>query len=297
MKSNDTFKVKLEKSERKYVRVYHDLLENQQLSATEKLVYICLKAFVDFSHDSGQLFPSVQTLCRMASMSKPTVIQTIDKLIEKQLVKKIRRGKTKTNVYILRDTMDVWPPEKEKQEVNQDELSNVPTREILKELRKRGYTMIEKEPEIVPAKKQSQAQSKIDNQTFHSQNTALTTKSQGCNKYSMQDIKEKLDYDLLIQDYPHDTDMINGIFELLYDTINSDQPTLRVKKTDMPAQEVKARLKNLTRYEIERVIQTFNDKPDKIFSTDAYILTLLYTAGRQLNADLQNRINSNRTIT
>lgn len=296
-KIRNKIEVKLERPERNFVKVYIDFLTNETLTAEEKMVYIAMKSFVNFSENSGTIYPTMDALCKRCSMAEPRVRKNINKLVEKNLVIKHRRGRTKSNIYILRDTMDVWPPEKEKQEVNQDELSNVPTREILKELRKRGYTMIEKEPEIVPAKKQSQAQSKIDNQTFHSQNTALTTKSQGCNKYSMQDIKEKLDYDLLIQDYPHDTDMINGIFELLYDTINSDQPTLRVKKTDMPAQEVKARLKNLTRYEIERVIQTFNDKPDKIFSTDAYILTLLYTAGRQLNADLQNRINSNRTIT
>ena len=296
MKSNDTFKVKLEKSERKYVRVYHDLLENQQLSATEKLVYICLKAFVDFSHDSGQLFPSVQTLCRMASMSKPTVIQTIDKLIEKQLVKKIRRGKTKTNVYILRDTMDVWPPEKEKQEVNHDELSRISTEMLLEELERRGCRVREEEPEAVPTKNQLQAHNAI-NQTFRYQDTASQEKSQVYDKKSMQDIKEKFDYDVLIYDYPNDIAMINSVFNILYNTINTDKPLLRVSRMDVPANEVKKRLNKLTHYEIAFVIQKYNEQTNKIYCSDSYILTQLFNAEDQLNMDIQNRINANRTHT
>lgn len=295
-KIRNKIEVKLERPERNFVKVYIDFLTNETLTAEEKMVYIAMKSFVNFSENSGTIYPTMDALCKRCSMAEPRVRKNINKLVEKNLVIKHRRGRTKSNIYILRDTMDVWPPEK--QEVKPDELSNVPTQDILQELRKRGYIVKkEEEPEIVPAKKQSQAQSKIDNQTFHSQNTASQEKSQVYDKKSMQDIKEKFDYDVLIYDYPNDIAMINSVFNILYNTINTDKPLLRVSQMDVPANEVKKRLNKLTHYEIAFVIQKYNEQTNRIHCVDSYILTQLFNAEDQLNADLQNRINANRTHT
>ena len=101
--NNETFKVQLSVPERKYVKVYQDFLYSELLSAEEKMLYIALKSFVSYGSDDGKVFPSIDTLCKVASMSKSTVIRTIKKLEEKGIVKKKRRGVTKTNIYILAD--------------------------------------------------------------------------------------------------------------------------------------------------------------------------------------------------
>lgn len=91
--------VQLASPERKYVKVYHDFLDNSFLSVEEQMIFIALKSYIDFREDSGEAFPSVDTLCRRAKMSKPRTIKAINNLIKKGIVKKVQRGLTKTNLY------------------------------------------------------------------------------------------------------------------------------------------------------------------------------------------------------
>ncbi len=104
--ANET--VKLASPERKYVKVYHDFLDNSFLSAEEQMVFIALKSYVDFKEDSGEAFPSISALCKRAKMSKPRTLKAIKNLIEKGIVKKIKIGPTKTNLYTLADYAAMW---------------------------------------------------------------------------------------------------------------------------------------------------------------------------------------------
>ena len=46
--------VQLASPERKYVKVYHDFLDNSFLTAEEQIIFITLKSYVDFKEDSGE---------------------------------------------------------------------------------------------------------------------------------------------------------------------------------------------------------------------------------------------------
>jgi len=106
--ANEKIIVQLANPERKYVKVYHDFLDNSFLSAEEQMIFIVLKSYVDFKEDSGKVFPSMETICKRAKMGEKRARKNINALIKKGIVKKIQRGLTKTNLYTLSDYATMW---------------------------------------------------------------------------------------------------------------------------------------------------------------------------------------------
>jgi len=78
--------VKLASPERKYVRTYHDFLDNSFLTAEEQMVFIVLKSYIDFSSDRGEVFPSMATICKRSKLSEPRARRTINSLIKKGIL-------------------------------------------------------------------------------------------------------------------------------------------------------------------------------------------------------------------
>ena len=127
--------------ERHYVRVYHDFLRSTNLTAEEKLIYISLKSFVDFAHDEGEVFPSVNTLCQLTSMSRPRVTRTITSLIKKGVVKKERRGLTKSNLYTLYDNPSMWAAgSMEEMQKAAERIIPYSNEDMIAELKRRGMS-------------------------------------------------------------------------------------------------------------------------------------------------------------
>ena len=93
---NNSIIVELKKPERPFTKVYSDFLYNRGiLSCEEKLIFIMLRSFLNYAHDEGgTVYPTMETLAGCAGMSKKRAKRTIDKLIEKGLVKRQRFGRT-----------------------------------------------------------------------------------------------------------------------------------------------------------------------------------------------------------
>jgi len=81
----------------------NDLLDREDLSIYEKMIYIVVARYVD---KENKAFPSVSTIAEKGSMSRRQVQMIINSLIEKDLIKKESRiskyNKSKTsNLYTL----------------------------------------------------------------------------------------------------------------------------------------------------------------------------------------------------
>lgn len=111
--------VKNAKPERKYFKTYYDFLYNKILNGNEKLIFIILKSFLDFSMDrdgtNGTVFPTIQTICEITGWGNKKVIRVINSLVDKGVVKRIQRGLNKPNLYILSDYAAIWAAENVKE--------------------------------------------------------------------------------------------------------------------------------------------------------------------------------------
>lgn len=311
--ANEKIIVQLARPERKYVKVYHDFLDNSLLSAEEQLVFIVLKSFIDFSDDSGEAFPSMETICKRAKMSEKRARKNINALIKKGIAKKIQRGLTKTNLYTLSDYATMWACDNTEDmaaAADNGGIEPMTAEEHIAELERMGYKVEVKgkpaaDTNEPPNKTQTKTQDKekgLDSEARKAhyqapQNNISDTgkdstaepESQAENeKYSIEDVKALYERDGLVEQYPDREQEIDSCINILYDTLNTQKASIRIGGEDKPTNVVKGRLLKLKPEDIIFVIEKFHEQDTRIKNVTAYLLTALYNAPGQAHADLMN---------
>lgn len=281
--------VQLASPERKYVKVYHDFLDNSFLTTEEQMIFIVLKSYVDFKEDSGEAYPSMETICKRAKMSEKRARKNINALIKKGIAKKVQRGLTKTNLYTLSDYATMWTCDNVEDVAavadNQGVKPLTPAEHIA-ELERMGYKVEIKEKGLAsePTKAHKQA---LDNQISKEQNTTDKPKSQA-ERYTMEDIKALYEYDSLIIQYPAKQTDIDIVFDILYDTLNSTKQTIRIGGEDKPTMIVISKLMKLQPDDLIHSIDRYHQQDQRIKNVKGYLLTILYNAKEQNYLDLMN---------
>lgn len=286
--------VQLASPERKFVKVYQDFLKNKLLSAEEKLVFIALKSFIDFSKDNGgtqgEVYPSMETICELSSLSRSRATKTINKLIEKKIVKKIRRGATKSNIYTISDYADMWVCEsvedmaKIAESLDADpssaEVHSAKLEQISSAMPAKGKELVSE-----PSKAHTQA---LNNQSLSKEQNATNKPKSQAERYSMKELKDFFEYSIMIKDYQAHKADLQAAFDILYEVLNTGKPTVRISGEDKPQAVVAGKLMKLTRDDILYAIDKFHEQTGEIKNTRAYLLTILYHAKDQAYLDLMN---------
>lgn len=282
--------VQLASPERKYVKVYHDFLDNSFLTTEEQMIFIVLKSYVDFKGDSGEAYPSMETICKRAKMSEKRARKNINALIKKGIAKKVQRGLTKTNLYTLSDYATMWACDNVEDVAavadNQGVKPLTPAEHIA-ELERMGYTVQIKEKglETEPTKAQNQAP---DKQNYSKeQNTTDKPKSQA-ERYTMEDIKALYEYESLTIQYPAKQTDIDIVFDILYDTLNSTKQTIRIGGEDKPQMVVIGKLMKLQPDDLIYSIDKYHQQDQRIKNVKGYLLTILYSSREQQHLDIMN---------
>lgn len=294
--ANDKIIVQLASPERKFVKVYHDFLRSDLLTADEKMIFIALKSFIDFSQDvsagtQGEVFPTIKTLQSMTGWGNKKVVNTIKALVKKGIVKKVQRGLTKSNIYILSDYATMWACDdiEELKGIAENQGAKTLTpEEHIEALERMGYKVQIKEKELVsePTKEQKQALNNTD--LYKNDDTAKQPKSQ--EKYTLEQVKVFYDYEIMIADRPTYKTDVDAVIDILYDTLNTTKETIRVQGEDKPAAVVISKLMKLYYADIFYAIEKFNEQTERIKNPKSYMLTLLYGAREQSALDISNQV-------
>lgn len=292
--AEDRIQVQLATPERRYVKVYNDFLSTANLTTEEKIVYIALKSFVTYGQDEGQAFPSMETICRLTSMSRPRATRAITSLIRKGVVKKKRRGLTKSNIYTLYDNAAMWTAESEEEMHDLAESSiTLSSQEMIEELKRRGAVEIvtEKKEPASGTDQSSEASTSFDKLNIVLTTNNSTTDTSGCQeRYSLANVRELFEYAVLVNDKRCSTSDLDSVMNILHDTLNSTKSTIRVSGENKPAMVVIGKLMKLSYEEILYAIRKFNERTDRISNPRAYMLTILYNAREQMNLDITNQV-------
>ena len=91
-------------------------------------------------------------------------------------------------------------------------------------------------------------------------------------------IKENIDYDVLIEQRPYDVELIDGYIELMLEVFCSTRSTVRISGNDLPVSVVQGRFLRLTREHITYVLDCISKNTTKISNIKAYMLAALYNA-------------------
>lgn len=279
-------KIKIATDQRKFILVYHDFIESDLLTPHEKLVFIALKKF---ANSNNQCFPSLKKLSDITKISKRKV-QDILKSLEKKHVIKIESrsrsdGGDTSNIYTVYDFEELWISkscEEIEAVVNEYEDSI-----LIKRIQSKGFKVSkEKELVSVPAKAHPQAQDQSLNHSTPSEIESQVNKEQ----FSMEIIRKFFDYSAMIHDYPFNKKEIDSTMDIIYDTLNTSKPTVRVLGEDKPTMVVIAKLKKLDKDSIMYAIRKFLQQTNRIKNPKAYLLSILYSAPEQFILDIRNQV-------
>ena len=91
-------------------------------------------------------------------------------------------------------------------------------------------------------------------------------------------ISENISYELLLQDYPLDRDILTEILELMVDTVCTTRNTIRISGDDKPAEVVKSQLLKLDSEHIRLVLDGLKENTTRIRNMRQYLLATLYNA-------------------
>ena len=288
--ASDKFEVQLATPEREYVKVYKDFLNTPLLSAEEKLIFIALKSFVRYGEDNGQIYPSMNTLCSISSLSRPRATRAISSLIKKGIVKKVRRGLTKTNLYTLVDNPVMWQSDNvAKLKEMAESVIPYSSAELIEELKRRGDLPDQKRKE--PVSEPTKVHETSPNLLKSKQDYNSDDIKNQVERYTEEDIKELYDYDSMIERRPDLREDIDMLMNVLYDALNTTTDTIRISKQDKPTMIVISRLTKLYYEHLLYVLDKYKEQTGRIKKPKAYLLTQLYEAGEQMHFDISNRVN------
>ena len=282
-------KIKSATDQRKFTIVYNDFLESDLLDKHEKLVYIVIKRFAD--NETLTAFPSLKTLHKMTGISIRWIKKSIEHMEELGIISVEHRTSedkgNQSNLYTLHDYAEIWSVGSSKDVAAvADEISEM---KLVAELRSRGYTVTkEKGLETEPTKAQNQA---LDLKPFDIINTTINSaKSQDLERYTIDQIKQLFDYDVMVRDNPYRQQDIDSVMDILHTTMNTTKSTIRIAGEDKPSMVVIGKLMKLSYSEIIYAIEKYQEQTERIKNPTSYMLTLLYNAKEQMNLDITNQV-------
>ena len=284
-------KIKSATDQRPFIMVYQDFLESDLLdNHYQKLVYVYLKKFAD---SKNQCFPSVKTLSKLTKISVNKVKLTLAELEQKGVISKENRtrpdGGKSSNLYTLYDFKELWNAgSSEEVAAVVDEYED---KKLISLLEAKGYTVIkEKEPDKTePTKVTVEPSTKLNQ--FDIVNTTINSeKCQELERYTIDQIRQIFDYDILVNDKPLWQRDIDSVFSILHTALNTTKETIRVGGEDKPTMVVIGKLMKLDYSEIMYCIEKYSEQTERIKNPTAYMLTLLYNAKEQMNLDISNQV-------
>lgn len=91
-------------------------------------------------------------------------------------------------------------------------------------------------------------------------------------------VKENIEYDSLLRSFPMDRELIEGIYELIVETVLCQGESVLIAQNQYPAQLVKSKFMKLKFSHIEYVIDCFKKNTTEIRNIKKYLLAALFNA-------------------
>ena len=106
-----------------------------------------------------------------------------------------------------------------------------------------------------------------------------------------EQIKENIDYDGLTISHPLDKDLIQGIYELILETVLCQNQEILIASNWYPAELVKSKFLKLEYSHIEYVIECLKKNTSKVKNIKKYMLAALFNAPATIDGYYQAEVN------
>lgn len=104
-------------------------------------------------------------------------------------------------------------------------------------------------------------------------------------------IKDNLDFDIMLERYPYEQELLEGIFELILETVLSKGKTVVIASNEYPTELVRSKFLKLNSSHIEYVMSCFKSNTTKVINIKKYLLATLFNAPSTISGYYQAEVN------
>lgn len=104
-------------------------------------------------------------------------------------------------------------------------------------------------------------------------------------------IKENIEYDALMERYPYEQKLVEGIFQLILETVLIKGETILIASNQYPRELVKSKFLKLDFTHIEYAIGCFKSNTTKVNNIKKYLLATLFNAPSTIDGYFQAKVN------
>lgn len=262
------------------------------------------------------------------NMSKPTAIKYMNELVKFGLVEKKRQGLSKSNIIYVKSLMldNNRPNRNGEKDYDRKNFSKENVAEKPMNTQKsnvftsEGKEVLPQEVKEIDPNKNNINNNYINNtkniNTEYNNIFSYPTMKANCENVSqigngliknndvirektgvsefnayMNFIKHSIDYDELIARHNEDKSMIDGIVNLIVETIISENDYIVISSNKFPKEVVKGRLSKLDISHIEYVLECMRHNTTDVKNIKKYLLAALYNAPTTIDSYYQSRVN------
>lgn len=248
------------------------------------------------------IYFSVEDTMKMLNCKKNKAIDTIKELDTETglgLIEKKRQGQGKPTVIYVKTFMteEAWHVQKlEKQtseivKMHTDNNSEVGNSTFLKLEKKTSRSPKNQRLEVGKKDTNNIKKSNIKiNKTDLIISADEDTEADEYTAYS-EIIKQNLEWKILYERYPYDHELLDGIYELILETVLCKNGSVFIARNEYPVQLVKAKFLKLTISHIEYVLGCLKENTSRVRNIKKYLLATLFNAPSTISGYYQAEVN------
>lgn len=104
-------------------------------------------------------------------------------------------------------------------------------------------------------------------------------------------IRENIELDILRERHPYDQELLEGIFDLILETVLCKNESIIIASNKYPAELVRSKFLKLNSSHVEYVISCFKGNTTKVHNIKKYLLTTLFNAPSTISGYYQSAVN------
>lgn len=130
------------------------------------------------------------------------------------------------------------------------------------------------------------------NKESYNKSNLIVSGNLGCDDDAMQEhIRDQIDYGSLITVHPDSRDIIDGIVDLITETVLLDSETILIASNWYPRNVVRSKFLKLNYQHISYVLSCLRKSTSKVINTKKYLLAALFNAPTTMGAHYQAAVN------
>lgn len=104
-------------------------------------------------------------------------------------------------------------------------------------------------------------------------------------------VKENIDFDVLLQTYSREQDLVEEIYQLILETVQTEKDMIRIAGEYYPSGFVKGKLLKLNYSHIEYVLECMSKNTTKVRNIKQYLLATLFNAPSTIGSYYKAEVN------